>query len=93
MHSALNNLLKKPEYNIHAATLISNERKFYQEDKVIYMPVYFVMFMEADTPQTDENTTFSKCFANTRANIRIMDIISRFLQNLPVRPVPASVPE
>lgn len=54
VHSALNNLLKISEYNIHAATVISNERKFYQENKVTYMPVYFVMFMEADPPQTDE---------------------------------------
>ena len=54
VHSALNNLLKKPEYNILAATVVSNERKFYQEDKVTYMPVYFVMFMKADTPQTDD---------------------------------------
>ena len=54
-HSALNNLLKVPEYNVLAATVISNERKVYQESKVTYMPVYFVMFMEADTPQTDES--------------------------------------
>lgn len=54
-HSALNNLLKVPEYNVLAATVISNERKVYQEGKVMYMPVYFVMFMEADTPQTDES--------------------------------------
>ena len=53
-HSALNNLLKVPEYNVLAATVISNERKVYQEGKVTYMPVYFVMFMEADTAQTDE---------------------------------------
>jgi len=54
-HSALNNLLKVPEYSVLAATVISNERKVYQEGKVTYMPVYFVMFMEADTPQTDES--------------------------------------
>ena len=54
VHSALNNLLKVPEYNVLAATVISNERKVYQDGKVTYMPVYFVMFMEADTPQTDE---------------------------------------
>ena len=67
-HSALNNLLKVPEYNVLAATVISNERKVYQEGKVTYMPVYFVMFfdersgraerMEADTPQTDEEEYF-----------------------------------
>ena len=55
VHSALNNLLKKPVYNILAATVVSNERKFYQEEEVTYMPVYFVMFMEAGTPQTDES--------------------------------------
>ena len=54
-HSALNNLLKVSEYNVLAATVISNERKVYQDGKVTYMPVYFVMFMEADTPQADES--------------------------------------
>ena len=54
VHSALNNLLKNPDYNIQAATVISNEREIYQKGKVTYMPVYFVMFMEVDTPQTDE---------------------------------------
>ena len=55
MHSALNNLLKNPDYNILAATVISNERKIYQDGKVTYMPVYFVMFMEADTRQEDDS--------------------------------------
>ena len=54
VHSALNNLLKNPDYNIQAATVISNEREIYQKGKVTYIPVYFVMFMEVDTPQTDE---------------------------------------
>ena len=55
VHSALNNLLKNPDYNILAATVISNERKICQDGKVTYMPVYFVMFMEADTPQEDDS--------------------------------------
>lgn len=54
VHSALNNFLKNPEYNIHVGTVISNEREIYQEGKITYMPVYLVMFMVADTPQTDE---------------------------------------
>ena len=54
VHSALNNLLKNPDYNLQSGTVISNEREVYQDGKVTYMPVYFVMFMEADTPQTDE---------------------------------------
>ena len=57
VHSALNNLLKNPDYNILSGTVISNEREIYQDGKVTYMPVYFVMFMEADAPQTD-NTEY-----------------------------------
>lgn len=45
VHSALNNLLKNPDYNIGAAAVISNERRMYRDGKVTYMPVYFVMFM------------------------------------------------
>ena len=52
-HSALNNLLKNPDYHIQRGTVISNERKIYQEGKVIYMPVYFVMFMEVDAHHVD----------------------------------------
>ena len=54
IHSALNNLLKNPEYNVLSATVISNEREVYQNGKVTYMPIYFVMFMEADKSQIDE---------------------------------------
>ena len=52
VHSALNNLLKNPDYNIQAAAVISNERSMYQDGKVTYMPVYFVMFMESLSPDT-----------------------------------------
>ena len=52
VHSALNNLLKNPDYNIQAAAVISNERSMYQEGKVTYMPVYFVMFMESLSSDT-----------------------------------------
>ena len=45
VHSALNNLLKNPDYNIGAAAVISNERRMYRDGKVTYMPVYFVMFI------------------------------------------------
>jgi predicted AAA+ superfamily ATPase len=54
VHSALNNLLKNPDYNILAGTVISNERQIYQDGKITYMPVYFVMFMEVDAPQVDD---------------------------------------
>ena len=55
VHSALNNLLNNPDYHIVSGTVISNEREIYQKGKVTYMPVYFIMFMESDTPQEDES--------------------------------------
>ena len=55
IHSALNNLLKNPDYNIQTATVISNEREIYQKGKITYLPVYYVMFMEIDALQTDES--------------------------------------
>ena len=58
VHSALNNLLKNPDYNIPAGTVISNERQIYQDGKITYMPVYFVMFMEVDVPQVDDQAYF-----------------------------------
>ena len=55
VHSALNNLLKTPDYHIPSATVVSNEREIYQEGKVTYMPVYLVMFLESDAPAEDES--------------------------------------
>ena len=54
-HSALSNLLKNPDYNILAATVISNEREVRQQGKITYMPVYFVMFMGVDAPKTSDS--------------------------------------
>ena len=41
--------------------LISNEREVYQNGKVTYMPIYFVMFMEADKSQIDEEEYIFWC--------------------------------
>jgi predicted AAA+ superfamily ATPase len=53
IHSALNNLMKNPDYHILSSTVISNEREVHQDGNITYMPVYFVMFMENDTPKND----------------------------------------
>ncbi len=53
IHSALNNLMKNPDYHILSSTVISNEREVHQDGNITYLPVYFVMFMENDTPQND----------------------------------------
>jgi len=52
VHSALNNLLKN---SMTAGTVVSNEREIYVDGKIIYMPIYFVMFMDADAPKADDS--------------------------------------
>jgi len=47
VHSALNNFVTHPEYHIEKAIVISNKRDITQDGKVLYLPVYFVMFMQA----------------------------------------------
>lgn len=47
IHSALNTMVSEPEYKIEEAVVLSNEREVVQKNKVLYMPVYFVMFMKA----------------------------------------------
>jgi hypothetical protein len=55
VHSALNNLLKN---SMTAGTVVSNEREIYVDGKIIYMPIYFVMFMDADAPKADDSDYF-----------------------------------
>lgn len=45
IHSALNKLLNDETYNIGKGIVLSNERIITKKDKIIYMPIYFVMFM------------------------------------------------
>lgn len=58
VHSALNNLLKIPDYNISTGIVVSNEREIHQDGAVTYMPVYFVTFMEANQHLTDDALFF-----------------------------------
>lgn len=44
VHSALNTFIKNEEYNIKKAYVISNQRNVIQEGKVIYIPIYYIMF-------------------------------------------------
>ena len=45
VHSALNNFVKNEDYHIEKAVVLSNERKVAATGKIIYMPVYYVMFI------------------------------------------------
>lgn len=44
VHSALNHFLSNEDYNIAKGYVLSNERNVTQKGKVIYLPVYYVMF-------------------------------------------------
>lgn len=47
IHSALNNLLSVPEYHVLTGLVLSNEREVKSNGKVTYMPIYYVMFLNA----------------------------------------------
>lgn len=47
IHSALNNLLSTPDYQIVSAIVLSNDKEVRQEGKVTYMPVYYTLFLDS----------------------------------------------
>lgn len=57
IHSALNNLLSVPEYHVLSGIVLSNEREVKTNGKVVYMPIYYVMFMNTNEQQ-EENVYF-----------------------------------
>ncbi len=54
-HSALDNFLTTPDYYIHHAVVFSNERHVFEEKGVVYMPIYYCMFYEAQ--QVTDNSS------------------------------------
>lgn len=53
IHSALNNLVSNDAYNIQKAYVLSNERLIKQKEKIIYLPIYYVMFIGNDFKEGD----------------------------------------
>lgn len=47
VHSALNNLLSVPEYHVISGLVLSNEREVKTNGKVVYMPIYYVIFLDS----------------------------------------------
>lgn len=45
VHSALNALTKNEDYPIEKAFVVSNERSISRKGKIIYIPVYYIMFL------------------------------------------------
>lgn len=48
VHSALNTFVSNKDYHIEKAFVVSNERNVTQKGKIIYIPIYYIMFFNAD---------------------------------------------
>lgn len=53
VHSALNAFVQNEDYNIKKAYVVSNERTVQQNGKIIYIPIYYVMFLDANPTNTE----------------------------------------
>ena len=53
IHSALNTFVQNEDYNIKKAYVVSNERTVQQSGKIIYIPIYYVMFLDANSAAAD----------------------------------------
>lgn len=48
VHSALNAFVQNEDYHIKKAFVVSNERNVMQKGKIIYIPIYYIMFFDAN---------------------------------------------
>lgn len=53
VHRALNSFVQNDDYHIQKAYVVSNERTIKQDGKVIYIPIYYIMFFEAGSSGKD----------------------------------------
>lgn len=53
IHSALNNFVQNEDYHIKKAFVVSNERNVRQKGKIIYIPVYYIMFFDVYSQNND----------------------------------------
>ena len=44
IHSAINRFLSNKDYNVKKGYVLSNERKIFEKDDIIYLPIYMIMF-------------------------------------------------
>lgn len=56
VHSALNALVQNEDYHVKKAFVVSNERKVTQNGKITYIPIYYIMFFDANG--TNGNISF-----------------------------------
>ena len=48
IHSALNHFVNNEDYHIKKAFVLSNERTAQQKEKILYIPIYYIMFFHSD---------------------------------------------
>ena len=46
IHSALNSFVKNEDYHIQKAFVVSNERTVSMKGKIVYIPIYYIMFFQ-----------------------------------------------
>lgn len=49
-HRALDKFVDNEEYHIKNAIILSNEREVFRTGKVLYLPIYYIMFLQPSTP-------------------------------------------
>lgn len=49
-HRALDKFIDNDDYNIKKAILFSNDRNVLRDGKLVYLPIYYSMFLENNTP-------------------------------------------
>ena len=50
VHSALDNLMAIQDYHIVSSIVLSNEREIKTKGNILYLPIYYVMFLENKAP-------------------------------------------
>ncbi len=60
VHSALNSFTSDPNYKIEQGIVLSNSREVVKKGKILYLPIYFVMFIQKQdaTNLTEDELTF-----------------------------------
>ena len=53
VHSALNTFVQNEDYHIKKAFVVSNERTITQKGKIIYIPIYYIMFFGTGSAAAD----------------------------------------
>ena len=56
IHSALNKLIAVPDYHISKGIVLSNDRIYRQEGAITYMPIYYILFIQANAAEETQLT-------------------------------------